>query len=153
DLFGDADLRSRCPVHVIPPRKYPHGLVDYFQQAPPGPWMYTGALENHPKLIERLSHERPLWGNPAEVLRRVRSPVEVARVLKAADLPCPEVRMSAEDLPRSKRWLIKPLAGAGGAGIRFWESEMTSVKSVYCQEYVDGIPYSAVFLSSLSSAV
>ncbi|HEV3142691.1 MAG TPA: ATP-grasp domain-containing protein [Gemmataceae bacterium] len=146
DLFADADLRLRCPVQAIPAKRYPRGLIEYFREAPPGPWMYTGALENHPALIERLSRLRPLWGNPADALRRVRSPLVVAKMLCEAGLPCPEVRMGGQDLPANKRWLVKPFAGAGGAGIRFWEPNARTAKDrVYFQEYIEGIPCSAVF--------
>jgi len=145
DLFADADLRSRCPVQTIASERYPHGLIEYFRKAPPGPWMYTGALENHPEVVERLSRERPLLGNPAEVLRRVRSPMEVARVLKAAGLPCPEARRSAVDLPANKRWLIKPLAGAGGVGIGFWNGANANRQRVYFHEFIEGTACSAVF--------
>src|SRR5436305_1386644 len=63
DLFADLDLQQLAPVRPIPPGGYPHALADLLPQGPPGPWMYTGALENHPRLIERLARDRPLWGN------------------------------------------------------------------------------------------
>ena len=50
-------------------------------RGPAGPWMYTGALENHPDLVRALSERRPLWGNDAATLRRARSPLRVARSL------------------------------------------------------------------------
>ena len=34
--------------------------------------MYTGALENHPELVDRISATRDLYGNSGSVLRRVR---------------------------------------------------------------------------------
>jgi predicted ATP-grasp superfamily ATP-dependent carboligase len=146
DLFADADLRARCLVQAIAAKDYPRGLIRFFRDARPGPWIYTGALENHPKLIEQLSHERLLWGNPAEVLRRVRSPIKVARVLKAAGLACPEVRIRTEALPRNKRWLVKPLAWAGGVGIELWQLDETAARQrVYFQEFMDGTAGSAVF--------
>jgi predicted ATP-grasp superfamily ATP-dependent carboligase len=146
DLFADADLHARCPVQAIAAKDYPRGLNRYFRDAPPGPWIYTGALENHPKLIEQFSRERLLWGNSAEVLQRVRSPIEVARVLKAAGLESPEVRMQAEELTANKRWLFKPLAGAGGAGIELWRSKEKGNRGrVYYQEFIEGTPISAVF--------
>jgi predicted ATP-grasp superfamily ATP-dependent carboligase len=146
DLFADDDLRARCPAQVIATKDYPRGLIRYFRDAPPGPWIYTGALENHPQLIEQLSRERALWGNSAEVLRRVRSPFDIARVLKAAGIPCPEVRMRPDDLAPTKRWLVKPLAGAGGTGINFCRNgEKANRRRAYYQEFIEGPPRSAAF--------
>src|SRR5205807_1077251 len=60
DLFADADLRARCPVTHLEPDRYPYGLAELLPQAPPGPWMYTGGLENRPNLIRRLARGREL---------------------------------------------------------------------------------------------
>ena len=71
DLFADADLRARCPAVVTGARGY-RSLLRVLAQAPPGPWMYTGALENHPRLVAELTANRQLWGIEADVLRVVR---------------------------------------------------------------------------------
>src|SRR5262249_48786720 len=89
DLFGDLDLRARCPTTVLLPPRYPDGLIASLAEPPPGRWMYTGALENRPRLIHQLACRRPLWGNDGPVLDLVRSPQRVAQVLTAAGLPCP----------------------------------------------------------------
>ncbi len=62
DLFADADLQNVCPARALPPADYPEGFVEVCARAPAGPWMYTGALENYPALIERMSKLRTLWG-------------------------------------------------------------------------------------------
>src|SRR4051812_40999335 len=115
DLFADRDLAAVCPVQAVPPNRYPDALPELASAAPPGPWMYTGALENRPDLVERLAAAPPLWGNDAAALCRVRAPFALAAALRAADVPCPAVR--ADDAPAG-RWLVKPLASAGGVGIR-----------------------------------
>src|SRR5579871_5970020 len=74
DLFGDADLQARSPGVVVPAAEYPTGLLAAARQAPPGPWLYTGGLENRPTLVGQLAAERPLWGNDVATLSRVRSP-------------------------------------------------------------------------------
>src|SRR5437660_693977 len=61
DQFADADLCARCPAVLVRPRLYPRGLVALARKAPPGPWLYTGGLENRPRLVRRLTRERPLW--------------------------------------------------------------------------------------------
>src|SRR5438067_508062 len=77
DLFADVDLQHACPALRIAGSDYPHGLERMLALAPPGPWLYTGALENRPAFVERLAQLRPLWGNDQAVLRRVRRPWNV----------------------------------------------------------------------------
>jgi predicted ATP-grasp superfamily ATP-dependent carboligase len=146
DLFADADLRVRCPVTRLSAGRYPDGLVKLFAQAPPGPWLYTGALENRPRLVDRLSRGRPLWGNPGVVLRRVRSPFLLAACLDAAGLPHPVVCQSSQP-PRQGRWLLKPCEGAGGRGITFFsERPVRRGGRWYFQELIEGESQSAIYL-------
>src|SRR5579871_3838271 len=80
DHFGDLDLRA-CATSVRV-ETYPTGLIDALAAAPAGPWLYTGALENQPDLIERLAAIRPLCGVGGDVLRRVRDPLALAAALR-----------------------------------------------------------------------
>jgi predicted ATP-grasp superfamily ATP-dependent carboligase len=150
DLFADADLRARCPVWPVAAKGYPRTFLDLPALREPGPWMYTGGLENHPDVIEELARRRqPLWGNPADVLRRVRSPFEVRDVLRAAGLPCPALRPSDGQPPRDGRWLLKPLAGAGGSGIRLWGGRTrppSASQPFYWQEFIEGESCAAVYV-------
>jgi predicted ATP-grasp superfamily ATP-dependent carboligase len=152
DLFGDTDLRSACPFLCLPVGAYPKGFLEASQQGPPGPWLYTGGLENRPALIGRLARLRPLWGNGPAVLRRARSPRTFHALLSAAGLPCPAVRLG--EPPRTGGWLLKPRAGAGGTGIRIWTGEETAppTKRFYFQELVDGDPHAAVYVGDGHSA-
>src|SRR5947209_2082338 len=118
DLFGDADLRAMSPDGVrCPAGQYPQRLADILAEAPACPWMYTGALENHPNLIRRLADVRPLWGNGPNALIASRSPARVSVLLREAGLPCPEVLAAGAELPGHCEWLHKPLAGSAGQGI------------------------------------
>src|SRR5437588_46110 len=72
DLFADRDLAAICPSVKI--RRYPHDFLVALAAAPQAPWIYTGGLENFPRLVDRLADVRPLLGNSGHVLRRVRDP-------------------------------------------------------------------------------
>jgi predicted ATP-grasp superfamily ATP-dependent carboligase len=145
DLFADVDLQARCPVRRLAGR-YPGGFEIHLGAGMPGPWMYTGALENYPKLIAGWQHLRPLWGVRGERLAWVRDPVRVAGILRDANLPAPkaQARPPGED---AGAWLVKARRGAGGAGVREWLFDDNSTPSarVYWQEYIDGQPAAAVF--------
>ncbi len=148
DLFQDADLRARCATLPLPPGRYPDSLVQAARQAPPGPWLYTGALENRPALVRQLARRRPLWGNDAPVLALVRSPRWVADTLAAAGIACPALSLEPPEGGRSRRWLVKKLASAGGAGIAFHTGRGAAPprKRVYYQEYIDGEAAAAIYL-------
>ena len=109
--------------------------------------MYTGGLENYPPLIERISVNRHLWGNGPAALSLARSPTVLAEIFRSNGIPFPATFSSTSDLPRVGRWLVKPMKGAGGVGVRFADlpGERRSRKQVYFQEYIEGVPCSAVF--------
>lgn len=149
DLFADADLRRIATATRISP--YPEGFVDWMRTIEPPVWMYTGALENHPDLVDQLGWIAPLWGNPGDVLARVRSPWELTDILTAAGLLFPEVRKSHAELPRDGSWLLKTYAGASGSGVRQWigESEAENSQPTPCyQKRIGGVPCAAVFVAS-----
>jgi predicted ATP-grasp superfamily ATP-dependent carboligase len=149
DLFADHDLQARCHVVQLSPAEYPNGFVKISAQAPSGPWIYTGGLENRPEIVEKISQGRPLWGNIPEVLAVVRSPLAVARKLKAAGIPCPCIHLLPEEISSQGRWLVKPWGSAGGAGIHYWSGKdirQSRGRKVYYQEFIEGLPCSAVFV-------
>jgi predicted ATP-grasp superfamily ATP-dependent carboligase len=150
DLFADADVQARCPVQAISSDQYPQGFAKV--QTPEAPWIYTGGLENYPALVSRLARSRTLWGNGEAVLRSVRSPAKLNRLLRANDVPCPLTRMRPPD-PLHGRWLVKPVAGSGGAGIHFWTGQPIKYKKrIYYQQFVEGDPYSAIYLAEQGGA-
>lgn len=149
DLFGDADLRERCPVMVIPRDQYPQGFVEIVRRhAPSGPLMYSGGLENHPDVVQQLAELRPLLGNDADVLRRVRDPVALTVALQQC---APAVRLDYVDLPRDGSWLSKPLRGSGGSGIERWTEDAKPGPARFFQKVVRGLPVAAICIGDGAS--
>jgi len=148
DLFVDADLRAMVPDSVrCPIEQYPVGLERILRSGPPGPWIYTGGLENHPKLIRKMAATRPLWGNGPAALRACRNPFNIEHLLRQASLPALRVLATGAAVPAGGRWLRKPLRGSAGQGIAFADAGTTVLsKSEYLQEFVEGSPMSAVFV-------
>jgi hypothetical protein len=52
---------------------------------------YLSSLENHPGAVAQLAAGRELWGNPPDVLRRVRDPFLVAAALRSRGFAAPNV--------------------------------------------------------------
>lgn len=142
DLFADADLEARCPATRLR-GPYPAAFADVIGSDLRGPWMYTGGLENHPRLIARMARQRQLWGNGPEALVLARDPAQLAIAAHEAGLPAP----SLDPLSRSGPWLLKPRAGAGGHGIRMWKGEDGPIPDkCYLQQFIEGPSASAVFV-------
>jgi predicted ATP-grasp superfamily ATP-dependent carboligase len=148
DLFADADLRLRCTCFPVPSSDYPDRFLHILSHSDlPGPWMYTGGLENRPALVAAMARLCPLWGNGPDVLALARSPLLLSERLRRFGFAVPAVRIEPPAAPG--RWLIKPRAGAGGAGIHFWQAHAGAAwprGRVYFQEFVEGESHSAVYL-------
>ena len=152
DLFADADLAASCQAHRVDPGTYPEALATIAADLPPLPWLYTGALENRPDLVDRISERHRLLGNPGATLRVARDPLALAEAATDAGLVAPEIQIDPAGLPIDGSWLRKPLASAGGRGIVPWLGQDVRRRPGYYQRRVDGLPASAVFVGGRTGA-
>ena len=163
DLFCDLDLQAIATTAVPVAhgtaegaKGYPWSLLAAAEGFPPSTaWCYTGAVENHPDLIDAIARVRPLAGNPGDVVRRLRDPVHLAATARAAGLSFPETMPSPDRIPLDGTWLVKPLASAGGRGIRRWTRAVAADHTAdranalhqehIWQRFMPGTPLSASF--------
>jgi uncharacterized protein len=145
DLFADADLRRACPATRISP--YPAALANWLCDTSCDGWLYTGALENYPELVDELATLRPLLGNPGSVLRRVRDPLLLQQVLQENGLAFPETHFSCQGLSHDGSWLAKTYRGSSGVGVS--ELRSATQNRVFYQRRVTGFPCSALFAGRL----
>ena len=125
DCFADRDLAAVCPVERVEPENVYLGFERFFTTSShslhrgpmeTSPWFYTGGLENHPALVERISRRHHLWGVGDEVLSAVRNPIAVVQALNEVGIPAPEV--SPRSLRASPGWELA--RQAAGLGRRAW---------------------------------
>ena len=164
DLFADVDLRDGALVTAV--ADFPSGLEDVARRAPPGVWMYTGGLENHPVLVERIAATRPLLGNPASVLRRIRDPIQTSDTLRRAGLDVPECRVTAPELfpdglgRPSHGWLHKGRRSSGGNQVHVWRAtdpratdpQAPGDRGYYFQQWIEGPSCGAVYVAARGEA-
>ena len=129
------------------------GLVDAVLTRKPGlPILPVGGCENLPQeLAAWRGRTRVAFASEQAVLR-VRDPEWVAGVLRETGLPTLEVavggRLPGEAGGSARRWLVKPIRGAGGQGIREWRPGEAASEDTYLQEYREGEPVSAAYLAT-----
>jgi predicted ATP-grasp superfamily ATP-dependent carboligase len=156
DLFVDADLESRCQVRRVDANHYPAGFMAAEADFPAGPWMYTGALENYPALVEALSRRRALLGVNRPSIEKVRSPWTLEMILAEVGVLYPKcASLYDEDgVRRLGRWLVKPLRGAGGSGIHFLQDDEPDLDPDrwFLQEYIEGEARAACFVGFVDHA-
>jgi len=149
DLFGDEDTRRLAEVRTCELADYPRSIAGLAERIPPMPFVYTGGIENHPRLVDELSRERERWGNSSEVLERVRDPFKLQAWFKIAGIGFPRtVRELSPDEPGT--WLRKPYASGGGRGIDFANGANRSDEQFW-QAFREGESMSAIFASDRST--
>jgi uncharacterized protein len=152
DCYADRDLTAVCPAVKI--QRYPHDFEPALAAAPQAPWLYTGGLENYPRLVGRLGELRLLWGNAGKGLREVRQPDRLAHIATQAGLRFPRKQRSLPGKELPARWLVKRHRSSGGLGVRFAaESDRGKLdRHNYFQEYVAGQATSAAFVAASGRA-
>lgn len=154
DLFADEDLRA--VAEVIPCTDYPHDILRAARNVPADvPWLYTGALENHPRLIGRLSSTRPLAGISAESVRAVRNPQQLSEAVAGTGLihiRTPMTWSGESPPPTDGQWMVRSRRSAAGRGIALWDGSLRAERvrgePHSFQQRVEGSPISALCLAT-----
>jgi predicted ATP-grasp superfamily ATP-dependent carboligase len=164
DLFGDLDQEALCRS-LVPGRDVPGGrniasLLHAAIALRPRAVMFSGGVENHPRLLYRLERRTTILGNSARCVRLVRTPARFFGCLDAAGIPHPRVWIESRagrripdevrTLARAGGLLWKPCLGGGGVRIRAVATArgvLDTPRGGYLQERVDGIPASVSFVA------
>jgi predicted ATP-grasp superfamily ATP-dependent carboligase len=162
-LDAYADIDQHESVHALSlPRDFatsysPEAIVAAARELPGEAVVYLSSFENHAKEVDALAAGRVLWGNPSDVLRRVRDPAMLVDALARHGIRAPRVLPSdREQTPPASgidRWLSKPRSSGGGHGVTSWRPGQTVPRGHYLQERVEGIPGSVVFVAAAGRGV
>jgi methenyltetrahydromethanopterin cyclohydrolase len=112
--------------------------------------VYGSGFECFIDSLVYLEQHWPVLGNSSSLFKQFQAKRSLFQTFNQLSISYPEIRFAAPDNLTGK-WLIKPMQGEGGQGIRFY-SEVESISpSMYWQRYCAGQSYSALFLSSADS--
>ena len=109
---------------------------------------YLSNFDNNPDAVAALAANRVLWGNPPDVLRRVRDPQAVALGFRTHGVSVPDLARRAQEPDSATGWLLKPISSGGGRGVRRWRPGAAVPDGCYLQQWIDGTPGSIVFLAA-----
>lgn len=116
------------------------------------PLLWAGGLENHTSVLRTIMARRPVIGPDLEIVDRIRQPHNIVRWFSEAGLSVPRLA-SVDNANADCHWLRKPKSGSGGLGIRSVHPKSVlpdrihkkTTSEEFLQEYIDGVPMSAVF--------
>ncbi|MFO1004051.1 MAG: ATP-grasp domain-containing protein [Planctomycetaceae bacterium] len=158
DFFEDADLtrilgsgRGRFVGRIRTFEELPY-VIHRIRSSVPLLW--AGGLENHSSLLRAIRAKRPVIGPDPKIVDLLRQPRNFAGWLSQSGLNVPRLA-SPDNANADCLWLRKPNSGSGGLGIRPVQpknappggTQKTTTSEEFLQEYIDGVPMSAVFCS------
>jgi predicted ATP-grasp superfamily ATP-dependent carboligase len=170
DAFGDLDQHPSVTVHTVPRTFTAHAAARAARGIACDTVAYLSSFENHPTAVAMLTDGRALWGNPADVLRRVRNPRVLSHALRRRGFAVPGVLSREPETPEpwnpelldpwtfgplnfGSSWLVKPLSSGGGRRVRRWRPGTRVPRGYYLQEFIEGVPASIVFAATGGRAV
>ena len=157
DAFGDLDQHPAVRSLSLPLNGASftaHAAAEAVRDVAADAAVYLSPFENHVRAIDALSADRALWGNPPDVIRRVRDPFLLAGVLRRRGFSTPITRVDVPpELADAKEWLVKPFRSGGGNGVRSWSPDAPVSHGYYAQERIAGVPASIVFVAAGGRAV
>ncbi len=154
DLFADMDTQTYATQllqvnSLAEPDLAP--AVDYFV----GRYgvthaVYGSGFENYPESLNYLNSRLIIVGNQPDIFARQLDKPAFFSTLDALAIPHPDVVFTAP--APDGDWLMKPMRGQGGLGIKPYRADDGTNASVYWQRFLAGTPYSVLFLANSQQA-
>jgi len=152
DAFGDLDQHPAVRSLRLPRESgatfTAHAAADAVRDVEADAVAYLSPFENHARAVDALASGRALWGNPPDVLRRIRDPFLLTGLLRRRGFATPMTRVDVPPELTEREWLVKPFRSGGGQGVRSWAPGAQVLAGSYAQERIDGIPASVVFVAA-----
>ena len=108
--------------------------------------IYGSGLERYTNTLEFLSQNLCVVGNTVDVFSSVHNKNYFYSKLKQLQIPHPDVTFQVP--VDNNGWLIKPLHGEGGLGIKTFKGLPRCVDSYFWQKQCVGIPMSVLFVAN-----
>jgi predicted ATP-grasp superfamily ATP-dependent carboligase len=158
DLFDDEDTRVLAGANRLagdPQSGFNRealiaALEALAESEAPAGLVYGAGFEDRVELLEDLARRWALFGNQPETVRRVKNPVELARLCLALDIPHPDISFAVP--PNTERWLVKSIGGAGGGHVAQAGAWRAGYEPVYFQRFAPGDAISILLVADGADA-
>ncbi len=138
DLFSDFDLANQACTTQVHLAEWPWAILPHLKTLVGIPFVYTGGLENHAAFLRHVSQSHPFWGNHPDLYEPIRDPFILKQMLETLGLAFPDILPAGSLIPETPTWLLKPLKGSGGLGIRSAKPLSIVPDSHYAQRQIVG---------------
>jgi predicted ATP-grasp superfamily ATP-dependent carboligase len=151
DYFGDTDTLALAHAHALIEDGLTRGMVAAALDAAiaavtaelePCGIVCGSGFEDRPDLLARLARCRPVLGNDAATVARLKDPIAFASLCQDLRILHPETTLSPPADPTG--WLAKRKGGAGGSHIVAASARLAD--GAYYQRQAAGVPISLQFL-------
>jgi len=150
DLFADLDTQEYAiDFYRILSLSEQHlaSAVDYFvNRYAVSHIIYGSGFEYYPESLNYLNNRLTLLGNSADTFVKLHDKPQFFSQLDVLNIAYPETAYNAPQ--GADDWLVKPMYGQGGAGIKRYQINNTSGSAVYWQKYQTGTQHSVLFLAN-----
>jgi len=154
DLYADLDTRPYavdvCRVSSLAIEQVAPLLADWSALYGVSQVVYGSGLEYYPDTLDYLHQRLTVLGNTPQVFRSLLDKAGFFAALAARAIPFPEVSFTAP--VSDSAWLIKPMQGQGGSGIRRHDLDSAIGSAHYWQKFQSGTPGSVLFLADTEAA-
>ncbi len=114
--------------------------------------VYGSGFEDDVELLCALRGGERIFGNPPEVVDRLKQPDAFFRLLDELRIPHPDVSFSPPG--DAQNWVVKSIGGSGGAHVRpAAQASRDGAARCYFQRWVTGTSYSVSFLANRKRAL
>lgn len=150
DLFADLDTQACaeafCQIPTLAEAHLAPALDELIGRYAVTHAIYGSGFEYYPESLSYLGSRLVILGNDPDTFIKLQVKRDFFSTLNRLNIPYPAVRFTAPDY--GNRWLVKPMQGQGGVGIRHYRNNASDFSTpVYWQQYQAGIPHSVLFLA------
>ncbi len=149
DLFADLDTRCHAEAFRQIPSLAEQHLVapisHFIERYAVAHVVYGSGFEQYPESLHYINSRLIVLGNTPDTFTKQHDKPAFFSKLDQLNIPHPEVCFSAPD--NADNWLVKPMQGQGGVGIKRYHPNEPIESAVYWQRYHAGAQHSVLFLA------
>lgn len=149
DLFADLDTQYYAEAFMRVPslaEKHLAQAADYFiEHYAVAHIIYGSGFEYYPESLRYLGDRLLVLGNPPDTFINLHDKPAFFSSLDKLNIPHPDVSFCVPAC--ADNWLVKPMQGQGGLGIKRYHPKDPIEPTVYWQKYQAGTQHSVLFLA------